>query len=375
MRNLDCIVLGVGGVGAAALYSLARRGVRALGIDRFAPGHDQGSSHGETRIIRQAYFEHPDYVPLLKRAYELWSELETRRGESLYRETGLLQVGPPAGVIVPGVLKSARLHSLEVEELAPGVAERRFPGFRIPGDLRVVFEPQAGYLRVEECVRAHAAEAVQLGAELLSGEAVEGWRADGNGFEVRTKSGLYRAASLIVTAGAWAPELLRDLGVRFEVRRKAAFWHRTSQDYRSAPCFFFELPEGLFYGFPELEGSGLKAAKHTGGDVVVDPLKVDRAERPQDLADLRSFLSKHLSGVSSERLRHSVCMYTMTPDEHFVVDLHPSHSRLAFAAGLSGHGFKFTSVLGEVLSELAIDGRTKLPIDFLQLARPGLRGQ
>ena len=374
MPSHDCIVLGVGGVGAAALYHLARRGVRAVGLDRFQPGHDRGSSHGETRIIRQAYFEHPDYVPLLLRAYELWRELEAERGEQLYHEVGLLQAGPPDGTVVPGVLESARRHSLEVEELSCEAAMRRFQGFRIPGGMKAVFERRAGYLRVEECVRAHAEEAVRLGAELRAGEAVEGWRHDRGGFEVRTKSGVFRAPSLIVTAGAWAPLLLQDLGVRFEVRRKPVFWHRAAtRDYLVGPCFLFETSDGVFYGFPEIEGSGLKAAKHSGGDIVTDPLTVDRSERPSDLADVQSFLTKHLPGVSRERLRHSVCLYTMTLDEHFVLDRHPAHPRLVFAAGLSGHGFKFTCVLGEALAQLAIDGRTPHPIGFLGLGRPGLR--
>jgi len=367
----DVIVLGVGGVGSAALYHLARRGVRALGIDRFPPGHDRGSSHGETRIIRQAYFEHPDYVPLLLRAYELWGELEARRGERLYFETGLLECGPPDGVVVPGVLASARRHGLGVDELSASEAERRFPGFRVPGTMAAVFERRAGYLLVEACVRAHVTEAARCGAELETDSAVESWRADGAGFEVRTSRGVRHAGSLIVTAGPWAPGLLQDLGLSFEVRRKALFWFDAELSYRTSPCFLYEAAGGIFYGFPALEGSGLKVAEHTGGEPVADPLSVDRSLRPAELATVQRFLSAHLPGVGSACTRHAVCMYTMTPDENFVVDHHPAHPRLAYAAGLSGHGFKLTSVLGEALAELALDGKTRQAIGFLSAGRFG----
>ncbi len=382
MAGLDCIVLGTGGVGSAALYHLARLGARAVGIDRFPPGHDRGSSHGETRIIRLAYFEHPDYVPLLRRSYELWGELEERRGQKLYHQTGLLEVGPPGGTVVPGVLKSARNHSLDVESLDPQEAERRFPGFRIPEGMAAVFERRAGYLRVEDCVRAHAEEAVQLGARLVTGETAVRWRVEGpgegSGIAVETDRGAYRAARLIVAAGAWAGGLLADLGVRLEVRRKPLLWFRTaSAQYREedgGPAFFYETPAGFFYGFPEVGGGEIKVAEHSGGEIVADPIAVDRSLRPADRRPVEEFLRRHLPGVSAgECVRHAVCLYTMSRDEHFIVDRHPAHPQVAFAAGLSGHGFKFTSVLGEILARLAMDGRTDLPIGFLSCTRGGIR--
>jgi monomeric sarcosine oxidase len=376
--DLDCIVLGAGGVGSAALYHLSRRGVRALGIDRFAPGHDRGSSHGETRIIRLAYFEHADYVPLLRRAYELWEELAGHCGQRLYHETGLLEVGPPDGVVVPGVLASARRHSLEVESLDPREAERRFPGFRVPGGMAAVFERRAGYLRVEDCVRAHAEAAVRLGARLATGETVLRWRADGAGVAVETDRGTHRAARLIVAAGAWAGGLLADLGVRLDVRRKTLLWYRTTasqhREENGGPGFFYETPGGLFYGFPEIGGGELKVAEHSGGESVADPLGVDRSLRPSDRRPVEAFLRRYVPGVSSgDCLRYAVCLYTMSRDEHFIVDRHPGHPQVSFAAGLSGHGFKFTSVLGEILAELALKGGTGLPIGFLSCDRPGIR--
>jgi monomeric sarcosine oxidase len=373
-REYDCIVLGAGGVGSGALYHLARRGARALGLDRFPPPHDRGSSHGETRIIRLAYFEHADYVPLLRRAYELWKELEEETGKELYLETGLLQVGPPGGAVVPGLRRAASGHGLELEELGAGEVEARFAGFRVPPSMVGMFERRAGALRVEECVRAHLDAARRRGAELRIEEA-RGFRFAGGGVEVETEGGLHRARSLIVAPGAWAPGVLRDLGLRLQVRRKALLWYEAEAGaYRAehgSPAFLYEMPAGIFYGFPDF-GGGVKVGEHTGGEAVADPLSVDRGLRREEREIVESFLAAQLPRVTPRLHKHVVCLYTMTPDEHFVVDRHPRHPQVAFAAGLSGHGFKFTSVLGEALADLALDGKTRLPIGFLSCRRKGL---
>lgn len=347
-----------------------------VGVDRFPPGHDRGSSHGETRIIRQAYFEHPDYVPLLLRAYELWAELEESTGKKLYHEVGLLQVGPPTGAVVPGVLESARRHGLRVEALAASEVEHRFPGFAVPRGLEAVYEPRAGYLLVEDCVRALASGAVRRGAQLVTCESPAAWRREGNGFVVRAGGEELRAASLVVAPGAWASSTLGPGFPPLRPLRKPVFWFRTrSPVYRSAPCFLYELSGGVFYGFPDLGGQGLKTAEHSGGESVENPDEVDRKMRRTDLVRIRRFLARHLPLVSSELVKHSVCLYTMSPDEHFIVDEHPEHPGLWFAAGLSGHGFKMVGVLGEALADLALDGVTKLPVEFLGLGRAALRGR
>ena len=372
----DSIVLGTGGVGSAALYHLARRGARALGLDRFPPGHDRGSSHGDTRIIRLAYFEHPDYVPLLKRAYELWAELEARSGKKLYHEVGLLQAGPADGQVVAGAKDSARRHGLSVEDLAPHEVEARWPGFRLPPAHGAVYEKRAGFLRVEECVRTHCEEAARAGAEIRTGESVLRFEPRGSGVTVVTDRGSYHAAHLIITAGPWAPGLLAGLGLRLRVIRKPLLWYRTeSPVYRAdagGPCFLFETAAGIFYGFPEIDAGGLKVAEHTGGKPVADPLQVDRSVSAEDRAPVERFLASYMPRVSKDLLKHAVCLYTLSPDENFVIDRHPGHPQVAFAAGLSGHGFKFTSVLGETMAQLALDGRAALPIEFLSLARPAL---
>jgi len=377
LSDPDCIVLGLGGVGSAALCSLARKGVRALGIERFAPGHDRGSSHGDSRIIRLAYSEHPDYVPLLRRAYELWGMLEEGAGRKLLHQTGLLQVGAPEGEVIRGTLESARAHGLEVERLTAAEAMRRFPGFRIPHDHEAVYEARAGYLRVEDCIRAHVGEAARLGAEVRTGEEVRSFRKEGRGFAVETSRGSYSAEALVIAPGAWAPGLFEDLAFPLEVKRKPVFWFRSGsplyQEGSGCPAYLFETADGKFYGIPENERMGLKVAEHTGGEAVPDPLRVERTERPADRKRIEAFLDACLPSARRELSHHSVCLYTMTPDEHFIVGKHPALERCAFAAGLSGHGFKLTPALGEALSDLVTEGRTSLPVAFLAPDRPVLR--
>ena len=373
MQHYECLVLGTGGVGSAALYQLAKRGIRALGIDRFLPGHDRGSSHGDTRIIRLAYLEHPSYVPLLRRAFELWDELEQLTGQQLYRETGFLQIGPSDGPTVQGALTSATQHGLTVEHVTAQEVMSRFPGFHVPESMSAVLDPRAGYLRVEPCVEAYANEATKLGAEIRSGESVLGWQSDGSGFVVTTDQQRYAAQRLIVTAGAWAADLLKDTNISLEVRRKSLFWYETDQEAYSVesgcPTYFYETPAGEFYGFPKIDENGLKVAEHTGGQPVADPLALDRDIDAEDQERIENFLKEYMPGITATCRKHVTCMYTMSPDGHFIIDQHPEHAQVAYAAGLSGHGFKFVNVLAEALVDLALTETTALPIDFLSSKR------
>ncbi len=377
MSGPEVIVIGAGGVGSAALFYLARRGVRALGLDRFAPAHDRGSSHGRTRMIRQAYFEHPDYVPMVQRAFSQWAELSERRGSPLYHEVGLLQVGPRDGVVLPGVLASARTHGLEIEELSAAAVEKRWRGFRVPRHLAALFERRAGYLDVEDCVLAHLDEARRMGAELRIGETVRRWEATRDRVTVETDRGRYHAERLIIAAGPWAGQLLAELGLPLEVRRKPMFWYEATSNVYSceqqSPAFLFELPAGIYYGFPQIDELGVKVAEHSGGTVVADPLTVNRDIDAVDRSRVEQFAAEHLPALTRRLTAHSVCMYTMTHDEHFIVDRHPTHANVVFAAGLSGHGFKFAGVLGEALADLVCDRPTAAPMDFLHLNRPALR--
>lgn len=372
-ERYDVICVGTGGVGSAAMAHVAERGLKVLGIDRFPPGHDRGSSHGESRIIRLVYMEHPDYVPLLRRAYELWEQLGERVARRLLHTTGILYAGPSAGGVIPALEACARQHDLPLERFSPAEAKQRFPGFRVPGDWEAAFEIDAGYLDVETCVRAYAVRAKAEGAEFRVGEAVLEWEATPSGVVVRTDAGRYAAERLVLCPGAWAADLVRLPAVRFTVLRKELAWYAAPEPHHTraggCPLFFFETADGSYYGFPDLGGNGLKVAEHTGGEVVEKPLEVDRSPRESDRQRVEAFLDAHLPGVSRDRLRHEVCLYTMSPDEHFVVDQHPDSERVFLVAGLSGHGFKFASVLGEVAAQWAAGAGLPPAIEFLRSKR------
>ncbi len=371
--NFDAIVLGVGGMGSAAAFELARRGRRVLALERFFPGHDRGSSHGVTRVIRKAYYEHPDYVPLLRRAYERWYELEQLSAESLLTECGCLSVGPAGGEIVPGVLRAAEQHGLPVERLDAAELRRRFPQFRFDDSFSGVLERDAGFLYVESCVMAHVMQAVRHGADVRRDEPAVSWEATANGVVVKTAKGTYEAAKLVITAGAWAGRVLADLGLPLTVLRKTLFWFGTSRPERLRrdvfPIYMAETPSGFFYGFPVIDRTGHKVARHDGGEVLDDPARLERKALPGEEADCQAFLRAHLPDADGAVTSASACMYTVTPDHHFVIDLHPRHSHVVLAAGFSGHGFKFASVVGEVLADLAEGGRTPLPIGMFRLGR------
>jgi sarcosine oxidase len=381
--NFDCIVLGVGGFGSGALYHLARRGARVLGIEQFGVAHDRGSSHGETRIIRKAYFEHPDYVPLLHRAYELWHELEHETGRQLLHSVGLFIAGLPDCESVAGTLRAAELHNLPLERLDSAAAQARFPGYRFQDDFSILFEPEAGYLEVENCVATHVAAAVARGAQLRTNETVIDWKSDGQRVVVRTASGEYSAASLVITAGPWAGQVLDSAlsgaaGDLLRIVRKPVFWFAADETYdvgRGNSTFFFETPGssetpgGQFYGFPRIDGRTIKMAEHTGGETVVDPHTVDRTSHTADLIRVCEFLKEFMPAIDPTPVRQSVCLYTKTPDSHFCIDRHPDWDNVVFGAGFSGHGFKFTTVLGEALADLAMSRRTNLPVGFLSLRR------
>jgi monomeric sarcosine oxidase len=369
LNKFDLIILGTGGVGSAALMHAAQLGARTIGIDRFIAPHNRGSSHGQTRIIRQAYFEHPQYVPLLLESYRLWHELEIARGKSLYCETGLLQVGPADGIVVPGVVRAAKEHGLKVDQISESEINARWSVFRVPEGLIGAFEQRAGYLRVEECVAAHLAAAQDAGAEILAPCEVLDWE-PGSPIRLRTTVGELTTEKLIVTAGPWASQILGGLNLQLEVRRKGVFWFKARQTFVDSPCYLYELPQGVFYGFPEI-GGRMKVAEHSGGIPIENPLLVDPAIEPHEAERVMGFLNQCLPGMADGLAEHQTCLYTMSPDEHFIVDRHPGEPNVIFAAGLSGHGFKFAPVLGKALAAMTLEGGTELPIGFLGLSRFG----
>ncbi|HEY7329971.1 MAG TPA: N-methyl-L-tryptophan oxidase [Gemmataceae bacterium] len=374
-NTFDVIVIGVGGMGSAATCELARRGRRVLGLEQFALGHDRGSSHGHTRIIRKAYYEHPDYVPLVCRAFERWYDLEQWQGLHLLNECPCLSIGRSESAMIAGVRASATQHHLPVETLSATELRQRYPAFRFGEDYVGVLERSAGFLYVEDCVQAHVCEAVRLGATVRDNEPVVSWQAGEREVTVQTTTDRYTAARLVLTAGPWAGQLLTRQRAFLRVMRQVVQWFGTRDDrlFRRDvfPLYIADTPQGHFYGFPVLNANGAKVARHYGAPELTHPSEIERASRPQDEETARAFLREYLPLIDGPCRRASVCTYTLTPDRHFVIDLHPDHSNVALAAGFSGHGFKFAAVVGEILADLADKGRTDLPIGMFCIKRFG----
>lgn len=373
MANFDVIVLGVGGMGSATLYELARRGQRVIGFEQYAPVHQRGSSHGQTRIIRQAYYEHPDYVPLVQRAYERWHHLEQISGKHLFTSCPCLNIGPLKSELVAGVQQSATEHRLPVERLSGAEITQRFPAFQFDENWHGILEERAGFLYVEECVRAFLEQAQSLGAELRSEERVLSWQPSGTGVEVQTSHGSYSAARLIITAGAWANSTLQSLGLPLQVMRQVLLWfaptHAVNFRRDRFPIFIAETSGGYFYGLPMIDPRGAKAAQHFGAPLLNHPDQVDWQPSPADEQGIRRFFSSHLPALDRPATAGQVCIYTVTPDKHFIIDRHPEYPQVVLACGFSGHGFKFASAIGEVLCDLAENGTTPFNLERFRLSR------
>lgn len=373
--DYEAIVIGVGGVGSSTLFHLAQRGIKVLGIDQFSPPHPQGSSHGQTRIIRQAYFEHVDYVPLLLDSYRQWDELQTVTGSRLFQKTGLLEVGPPDGIVVPGVLSAAKEHQLDVTELSPDEIQKRWPAFHPTKGQGGVFEKSGGILFVEDCIQAFLDSAQQAGAKLLTNCKVQNWTVEKGYVLLQTDEGEISSERLIIAAGPWASQVLSELQLPLTILRKSLFWFDTPKDCKhfdadsDCPAFLFETPSGIFYGFPKLDASGVKISEHSGGQPIKDPLSINREVCEQEETTLLHFAKQYMPELLSTRLNHAACMYTMTPDENFILDFHPQHKEVVFCAGLSGHGFKMTPALGKAMTGLTLDGGTDLSVEFLSAKR------
>lgn len=368
----DVIVLGLGGMGAATAFHLASRGKSVVGIDRYQPGHRYGSSHGKTRIIREAYFEAPEYVPLVRRAYQLWRELENDSRQSLLSIHGLLTMGQPDSELVSGVLKSSEMYGIACESLDRAEIMRRYPGAVPSEDMVGVYEPTGGLLDPEKCIDAHLELARRNGATIRDGERVTTWRSTASGVEVVTDQDTYRAEQLVVTAGPWTGRILNDLDLPLECWRVFfAHYDSVKRDYYTPdvyPITLWDTPTGSYYAIPYLQGQGVKVGRHDSGDVV-DP---ETMKRTVDVAELRrqtETIERYMPGSTGRVLEAETCIYTVTPDHHFIVDRHPEHENVMFACGFSGHGYKFATVIGEVMADLSEHGRTEHPIGFLSIDR------
>lgn len=367
--SYDVAIVGLGAMGSASAYAFARRGARTLGLDRFSPPHALGSSHGDTRIIREAYFEDPRYVPLVQRAYELWSDLERATGRSLMVRTGGLMLGSEQGVLVRGARTSADTHGLPYERLEAKEVRSRFPALSPSDEMVAIWEPRAGVLFPEACIDAHLTLAEHAGAELHREEAVHAWRAEGNGFVVETDRGRYAAKHLVLAANAWLDRLLP--GFPITVTRQPLFWFEPRarlEDFAPdrLPIYIWEPePDRFFYGFPAFDGQ-VKVAPHLGGRVS-DPDTIDREIHEEEVAAVRARLARWMPDANGRFVRGVVCMYANTPDSHFVIDRLPGHEGALVISACSGHGFKFSCAIGESAAEILLDGNSKLDLGVFRM--------
>ncbi|HZZ37807.1 MAG TPA: N-methyl-L-tryptophan oxidase [Acidobacteriaceae bacterium] len=373
----DVIVLGLGAMGSAAAAWLAERGFRVLAYDAFIPPHSNGSSHGLSRIYRQAYWEDPRYVHLLLRARELWTKLERDSGVPLLHITGALMIGPPTGQLVPRSAESARQFHLPHEILSAADLRSRWPQFHVSDDTIALFEHNAGYLVPEPCIEQQLRRAARYGAELHFNEPVIDFNADPSGVTVRTARGSFTAAHLVITAGPWAPQILAEAQLPLRVTRQVLFWFQPTGSVDAfrqdrIPIYMWETGPGdrMLYGFPltGADNEGVKVALH-GSDETGTPESIDRNIRPDDEQRIRRRLGTTLPALSGSILRAETCLYTMTPDEHFLIGPHPQNPAITLALGFSGHGFKFAPVIGELIGQLVTEGKTTQDIAMFSPAR------
>jgi len=374
-KHYDVIVAGLGAMGSATAAHLALRGKRTLGLERWTPGHRNGSSHGDSRIIREMYFEHPMYVPLMQRAYELWAVLGERVDQSLLHVHGGLMIGPEDGVLVTGTLRSAHEHGLSYELLKPAAVARRYPAFRLSDDLVALRDPRAGWLDPEACNAAHMKVARDNGAELRFDEPVIAWEATSSGVTVRSSQDTYVAESLVLCVGARTRQLLGDLDLSLEVERQAVLWLEPDDDdgrydEERFPIYAYEyVPGEICYGFPRL-ARGVKASIMHSGQIASAADEVDRTVHNEEITPVRSALAPILPGLARGKVRErDVCLFTNTPDHDFVIDFHPAHSQVLISSACSGHGFKFSSVIGEIQADLVTEGRSRFDLSPFAIGR------
>jgi sarcosine oxidase len=370
----ELIVIGLGAMGSATAYHAARRGHTVLGLDAYERNHTNGSSHGRSRIIRESYLEGPQYVPLVQRAFELWRDLEQESGEKLLSITGGLYIGSPESDIVRGVLRSASAHGLTCEYLSAGEAMQRFPGFRLTYNMVAVYEAKGGVLDAQACVEAHLDVAARHGARLHHSEPALRWALDGGGVRVETAVGSYVGERLVIAAGAWTGEMLADLSLPLTVWRQVnGYFEPTGPEYNLGNCPFYllEVPEGTYYGLPSLPGQGLKVGRHDIGEVTT-PNDIRRSVDQSEIEALRSVLDQYMPGAAGTLKATSTCIYTMTPDENFIIDRHPEYPQVTYISACSGHGFKFSAAIGEAVAGMSLDGYTSPLVSSFSAARFGI---
>ena len=360
----DVIVAGLGAMGSATAFHLAgRKGLKVLALDRHHPPHTLGSTHGGTRIIRETSFEHPRYVPLVRRAYECWRRMETATGQSLLQITGGVFVGDRHGVFVAKSKESADIHGVRYEILQPAEIRRRFPAFRPDEGSVGFYEPGAGILGPETCVRACLDFAKARGVDVRFDEPVVRWEASGNGVTVTTPRGRYSAGTLLLSAGPWMLDTLTRVGVPVAAERIVMHWFapkgsKSAFDVKRCPLALWEFgPNAAFASFP-IEDGEIKTTIHHGGDPTT-PDTVRRDVGADEIAAMRKMLQRFLPDANGVHRRSAVCLYTNVQGGDFLIDTHPEHRHVILASPCSGFGFKFASAIGELLADLLVTGKTE----------------
>jgi sarcosine oxidase len=373
MRRFDVIVVGLGAIGSAALYHLARKNLAVLGIERFALGHDLGSSHGATRIIRLSHYERLSYVPLLKRAYTLWHALEAAAARQLIHTTGIVEIGPPDGPLVAGTVAASKTHGLEFEILDADQLMGRFPAFRVPSHFVGVLQPDGGFIEAAAALDTHIRLAIQAGAQVRTGEAVRSIQQTADAVRIETDQAEFESEAVIVALGPWTKKLLPELPVTLEPKRQVVGWFEPNEPSLFSadkfPVFLLESRHGIHFGLPQHDEPGIKVARHYPYGPTIDPDSCDRLVTRDDEAAIRSSVAEFLPAAGGPLVAAKTCIYTMTPDETFIIDRLPNCARIIVASPCCGHGFKFAPVIGEVLSDLATIGRTQHDISDFRLGR------
>lgn len=380
-NSFDVIVIGIGSMGSSACYYLAKRGYKVLGLEQFDIPHELGAHAGQSRIIRKAYFEDSNYVPLLDRAYKNWKDLEDETGTQLYFRTGLVYFGRPGHELMKGVKRSASLYDIQLEQIDTSSVAKRFPQFKIPENFEVLFEPDAGFLPPGKAILLYTKQAISKGAEIHTHEKVIDWKKEKKELTVTTTKDIYRCNKIVITTGPWAGKMIPGFHDVLKITRQTLAWVKPKypDDFslNHFPCWMIADDEqpGVYYGFPVLpvktfgEPGGVKLAHHYPG-VVTDPDNVNRQSNVEDEKTLKHALDKYFSAEFESGLSVKTCLYANSPDENFIIDHLPGYEdQVAIACGFSGHGFKFVSVVGEILADLTIQGNTNLPIGFLNAKR------
>lgn len=366
---MQVVVVGAGIMGCATAYHLARSGHQVTLLEQFAVGHSRGSSHGHSRIIRYVY-DHPVYVELMRHAYQLWHELEGATGQQLLWRTGGLDIGPAESLAQ--TREALLVSGVAFDELDGPELQRRFPQFQLPPETVGIYQVESGILNADDCVQLLAAEIQRLGGVLRQHERVIALEPQADGATVVTDAGRYQADRVVLTLGSWAQSLLSTLGVELDLRilqEQVAFFEPVDAAAFTAPAFPIFIDHGRrTYGFPIFGLPGVKVAFHVAGPQI-DPLQGPLPAPPEQLERLQAYVRDMFPQLTSRVLYTTTCRYTMTSDEHFVLDLVPGHPSVVIGSPCSGHGFKFGMLMGRILAELALTGATAYPIEMFRAQR------